>query len=82
MELTLYTTTTCHECIPIKEYLDAQRLPYNEKLVDRNNNAAKEMVGKTGQRSVPVLVITKENGAEQIIIGHDMGQIIKAISDQ
>jgi len=82
MEITLFTTTTCHECVPIKEYLDAQHLLYEEKLVDRDNNAAKEMVEKTGQRSVPVVVVTKENGTEQTIIGHDMGEIIKAISDQ
>jgi len=79
MTITLFTTTTCRECIPIREYLDKQNLAYEEKLVDRDNNAAKEMVEKTGQASVPVLEIQDSAGETTFVIGSDMVEVNEAV---
>lgn len=80
MTIILFTTTTCRECIPIREYLEKQNLPYEEKLVDRDNNAAKEMVEKTGQASVPVLEVRDTAGESTFVIGSDMVEVNKAIT--
>lgn len=79
--ITLYTTTTCQTCIPIKEYLNTNQIEYTEKLVDLDNDAAGEMIKKSNQKSVPILVVTKKDGSEEIVVGHDLTEIAAVISE-
>lgn len=77
MDVLIYTTPTCGYCRQAKEYLKTRNVPFAEKNVAADGLAAQEMVQRTGQRGVPVLVI---NG--QTIIGFDRGRIDAALAQQ
>jgi glutaredoxin-like YruB-family protein len=75
MDVLIYTTPTCGYCRQAKEYLKARNVPFVEKNVAVDGIAAQEMVQRSGQRGVPVLVI---NG--QTIVGFDRRRIDDALA--
>jgi glutaredoxin-like YruB-family protein len=72
----VYTTATCPYCVMVKRFLESQGIPYEEKRVDVDRNAAIEMIEKSGQMGVPVIDVGGE-----IIIGYDPNGIKKAWED-
>jgi glutaredoxin-like YruB-family protein len=68
--VTVYTTPTCTWCTTIKTYLRKNGIRYTEVDVSRDQNAAEEMVRKSGQQGVPQ---TDING--EIIVGFDKTKI-------
>jgi len=75
MNVLIYTTPTCGYCRQAKEYLRARNVPFVEKDVAADAVAAQEMVQRSGQRGVPVLII---NG--QVIVGFDRRRIDDALA--
>lgn len=71
----LYTTTTCPYCKMEKAWLDANKISYEEVLVDLNQKAGEEMVRKTGQVGVPVTEIIYDDADPDYIIGFDKPQL-------
>jgi glutaredoxin 3 len=70
-QVTIYSTTTCPYCKMLKEYLEEKSITYTEKLVDQDDEARKEMMGKSGgYLGVPFTVIEKD-GIEASIVGFD-----------
>jgi glutaredoxin 3 len=64
----------------VKEYLSQKGIDYNERDVTRDPAIGQEMVNRTGQRGVPVIII---NG--QIVVGFDqprLDQILGNINQQ
>lgn len=59
----------------MKEFLSQRNIPYSEKYVDRDRDAAIEMVRRSGQQGVPVTVI-----GDQVIVGFDRPRLERAIS--
>jgi|WetSurMetagenome_2_1015567.scaffolds.fasta_scaffold19726_5 glutaredoxin 3 len=59
----------------VKEYLSQKGVAYIERDVASNPSAAQEMISRTGQRGVPVIII---NG--QIIVGFDQPKLDQALS--
>lgn len=57
MTVTMYSTPTCGYCTQAKNYL--RKLGLNVKDIDitRNPRAAEEMVRRTGQQGVPVIIV-------------------------
>jgi len=53
----------------VKDFLDKNNVLYENIDVSIDETKAKEMVDKTGQMGVPVIIITKDDGGEEIIIG-------------
>jgi len=53
----------------VKDFLDKNNVLYENIDVSIDETKAKEMVHKTGQMGVPVIIITKDDGGEEIIIG-------------
>ena len=53
----VYSTSKCPYCVKVKNYLLKNGIPFVEKLVDSDMNAANEMVKKTGMMSVPITEI-------------------------
>jgi len=53
----------------VKDFLDKNNVLYENIDVSIDETKAKEMVDKTGQMGVPVIIITKDDGREEIIIG-------------
>jgi len=53
----VYATATCPWCHWVKGYLKEQDVPFKDIIVDKDQNAAREMVRISGQMGVPVIVI-------------------------
>lgn len=72
--ITIYSTTFCQYCKLAKAYLDEKNISYKEINVQEDDEAAADMIRKSGQMGVPVLDI---NG--KIIVGFDRGAIDEAL---
>jgi len=70
----IYSTPTCPWCIRTKQFLDENKIIYQNIDVSSNQQAVEEMVEKTGQMGVPVLDIEGE-----IIVGFDKERIKQAL---
>jgi len=75
MTVKVYSTQTCPFCHKAKDYLKQHNVKFHDIDVGEDQEAANEMVQKSGQMGVPVLDI---NG--QIIVGFDRDAIDKALS--
>ncbi len=75
----LYSSTTCPYCSMEKKWLDDNKVEYELAMVDLNQQAAEDMVKKTGQMGVPVTEIRYEDDEPEYILGFDrdrLGQIL------
>jgi glutaredoxin-like YruB-family protein len=77
MSVTVYSTKTCPWCIKVKEYLDSLSVAYETIDVGADKEAAREMVQKTGQRGVPVILV-----GETVIVGFDKNALDEALRGQ
>ena len=71
----VYSTPTCPWCIRVKQFLKENNIDFQDVDVSGNQQAADEMVQKTGQMGVPVLDIDGK-----IIVGFDKEKIKSALS--
>lgn len=71
----IYTTPTCPFCKMAKDFLRQNNVSYTEINVAEDQNAAMEMIKKSGQMGVPVLDIDGE-----IIVGFDREAIKRALN--
>ena len=70
----LYVVAGCPRCFNAKRYLNNQHLEFQEFDVRKDHAKAKEMIEKSGQKSVPVFDI---NGT--IIVGLQKDEILAAL---
>lgn len=68
--ITIYSTTHCPYCKMAKEYLSQHNIEFKDVNVEEDDEAASEMIRKSGQMGVPVIDI---DGT--IIVGFDRGAI-------
>ncbi|MBS3108273.1 glutathione S-transferase N-terminal domain-containing protein [Candidatus Woesearchaeota archaeon] len=73
-KIRIFTTSSCPWCHKTKEYLDANKIKYENIDVTRNRKAADEMIELSGQVGVPVIDI---NG--NIIVGFDKEALDKQL---
>ncbi len=78
MDVTVYTTPTCPWCKKTKAFLDDNDVDYEELDVASDQDAAKEMIEKTGQRGVPVTVI-RDGDEEEVVVGFDEDALAAAV---
>jgi len=71
----VYSTPTCPWCIRAKQFLQENKIEFQNFDVASDKAAADEMVKKTGQMGVPVIDIDGE-----IIIGFDKDKIKQLLS--
>ena len=67
-KVTIYTTPTCFYCKIAKEFFKNNKIDYQEIDVATDPTKAQEMIEKSGQLGVPVIVVEK-NGQENVVIG-------------
>ncbi len=72
--VTVYFTTTCPWCDRVKDYLHKNGVPFEEKDVARDYEAAMEMIKRSGQQGVPVITTDKE-----VIVGFDQARLAKIV---
>lgn len=78
MQITVYSTTTCPYCKLLKDYLSQKQIAFSEKLIDLDEAAKKEMETLSGGfLGVPFIVISKDDGTRENIVGFDKGKLEK-----
>ncbi|MFA5410784.1 MAG: glutaredoxin domain-containing protein [Candidatus Omnitrophota bacterium] len=70
----VYSTPTCPYCIRAKQFLDENKIPFENFDVSTDQEKAEEMIRKSGQMGVPVLEIDGK-----IIVGFDKERIKQAL---
>ncbi len=73
--ITVYSTTFCPYCKMAKEYLTQKGVPFKDINVQEDDQAAADMIRKSGQMGVPVLDINNT-----IIVGFDRAAIDEALA--
>ncbi len=76
--LIIYTTPTCGFCRMTKAFFAEHGFLYEERDVASNTDYADEMIQKSGQMGVPVIIVN-DNGKEEMIIGFDKPKLEKAL---
>jgi len=72
--VTIYSTPTCHFCHAAKEFFKANSIAYTEHDVASDVEKRKEMMEKSGQMGVPVIIIDDE-----LTVGFDKPKIAKLL---
>lgn len=73
-KVTIYSTPTCHFCHMAKEFFKENKVEFEDFDVSSNLEKRKEMVDKSGQMGVPVILIK-----DQIIVGFDRPKIVQLL---
>jgi len=66
-KIDIYSTASCHFCHMAKEFLTANNFPFIDYNVGTDTTKRAEMINKSGQMGVPVIVIDDKD----VIIGFD-----------
>ncbi len=74
-KVVIYSTPTCPYCKRAKDYLSRKGISYTDIDVAQDNEKAKEMTQKSGQMSVPVIIIDDE-----IVVGFNQVLLDKLLS--
>ena len=69
-KVVMYSTPTCSYCRLAKAYLNQNKVRYTEIDVSRDQRAAADMVRRSGQSAVPVILIDNRP-----IVGFDKRKI-------
>ena len=72
--VTIYSTPTCHFCQMAKEFFKENNVNYTEYNVASDLDKRKEMVQKSGQLGVPVILIDND-----LTVGFDKPRISKLL---
>jgi glutaredoxin-like YruB-family protein len=65
-EVIIYSTPTCHFCHAAKDFFDANNVEYTDINVAGDPVKINELVEKSGQRGVPVILIDGE-----VVVGYN-----------
>jgi glutaredoxin 3 len=67
----IYSTPSCHFCHMAKEYFTAHNIPFTDHDVASDTTRRTEMLEKSGQLGVPVIVIDNQD----VVIGFDQERL-------
>ena len=73
-KVTVYSTPTCHFCHMAKDFFKEKKIEFVDYDVSTNLEKRKEMMDKSGQMGVPVIVID-----DKIIVGFNKPQIVEKL---
>jgi glutaredoxin 3 len=73
-EVKVFSTPTCPYCVKAKDWLKENNVEFKDINVAEDAQARQEMVDKSGQMGVPVIMID-----EEIIVGYDVSAMKKAL---
>jgi len=75
-KIIIYTTSTCPFCEATKKFLQERGYQYEEKNVEKDEEALKEMLEKSGQWGVPVIDIEGK-----IVVGFRPQEILAILQE-
>jgi glutaredoxin 3 len=71
----IYSTASCHFCHLAKEFFTSNNIPFTDYNVGTDTQKRAEMIEKSGQMGVPVIVID----GKDIIVGFDREDLSKRL---
>lgn len=74
-KVTMYSTPTCHYCNMAKEYFKMNNVDYTVFDVASDTEKRKEMMEKSGQLGVPVIVID-----DQVVVGFNKTKLAQLLN--
>lgn len=75
----IYSTPTCHFCHQAKDFFTANNVEFVDYDVASDEERRNEMIEKSGQMGVPVIVISKDDGGEELVVGFEENRIREAL---
>jgi glutaredoxin-like YruB-family protein len=73
-KIVVYSTPTCPYCHMAKDFLNQNKITFEDVDVSKDRERAKEMIEKSGQMGVPVILV-----GEKVIIGFSKDELKKAL---
>ena len=73
-KVTVYSTPTCHFCHMAKDFFVSKGIVFEDFNVSTNLEKRKEMMDKSGQMGVPVIMID-----DKLIVGFNKPKIIELL---
>ena len=70
-----YTLSWCPHCNALKEYLTSKNYPFEDIDIEANEDAAEDIIERTGQSGFPIILIEDE-----VIIGFDKDKIEECLN--
>ncbi len=64
----------------VKKWLGAKGMNYEEVNLDQHPERQKEALELSGQLTVPVTVVTKQDDSREIIVGYNLGKLAPAVA--
>jgi len=78
--VTVYTSNNCAYCVMVKKYLTMKKIEYSEVNIEENPEKRDEIVAMTGAQTVPVTVVTSDDGKQEFSVGYNLPQLSSLIS--
>jgi len=69
-DVTIYSTPTCSYCKSAKEFFEENNVEYTEHNVAEDEEKRNEMMEKSGQMGVPVIVV-----GDEVVVGFDKSKL-------
>ena len=73
-KVTIYSTPTCHFCHMAKDFFTSKGVVYEDFDVSADIEKRKEMLDKSGQMGVPVIII-----GDKLVVGFNKPQIVELL---
>ncbi len=73
-KVTIYSTPTCHFCHMAKDFFKEKNVDFEDFNVSTDLEKRKEMINKSGQMGVPVILI-----GDQLIVGFNKPKIVELL---
>jgi glutaredoxin 3 len=74
----MYSVPGCPFCGLVKNHLNQRRVPYDDVDVSISHHGLWEMMEKSGQTGVPVIIVENES-EETVLTGYDPGDLDDAL---
>jgi len=78
--ITIFTTSTCAYCPMVKKWLAAKGYAYDEVNLDMHPDRQQEAFAVSGQLSVPITVVTKQDDSQAVVVGYNLAQLAPAVA--
>ena len=78
--ITIYTTNTCAYCVMVKKWLGAKGIGYEEVNLDEHPEQQSVAYEISGQLSVPITVVTKEDDSQEVVVGYNLAKLAPAVA--
>ena len=78
--ITIYTTNNCAYCGMVKKFLSMKGQAYDEVNIEENPERQREALEASGALTVPVTVITKQDGTKDVTVGFNAGRLASSLA--